>query len=155
MRFVDANIFINWFKGRKADLPENEEVTNSGYILYRIQYGETAVTSSLVKEEVMIWLSRYKRSKMQHFLSSLLSYKSLEIINLTHDDQKIAEKMFGTYNLGYTDCINLALMNRLKVKEIYSTDKGFDGIIGIKRIFSHLPSSKDFKDFLNWAQKNL
>jgi len=62
MNFLDSTIFINWFKATKRDLVK-PEVAGSGFVLYRMEHDEAALTSTLVKDEVALWLSRYKRSR--------------------------------------------------------------------------------------------
>lgn len=155
MRFVDSNIFINWLKGSKKKIQKDKIIQLSGFVLYRIENGEEAITSNLVKEEIAIWLSRYKRSKVSQFLENLTGYVSLRIVEAKYDDQIQAEKILGKVPLGYIDCVNLAIMNRLNVKEIYSTDKGFDDLEDIQRIFETLDKDTDFTEFLKWYDINL
>ncbi|MGB9728160.1 MAG: hypothetical protein ACPLZF_07090, partial [Nitrososphaeria archaeon] len=47
------------------------ETALSGYVLEKINRGYTAYTTSLVKDEILIWLSRYKTSKIMNFIFSL------------------------------------------------------------------------------------
>ena len=72
MKFIDATIFINWISASRKKL--SMEDAASGYILYKVDRGEYAVTTTLVKDEVLIWLSRYRASQMDKFIKSL-SYK--------------------------------------------------------------------------------
>ena len=148
IRFVDSNIFINWLKGSKEKIKTDRITQLSGFVLYRIENGEEAITSNLVKEEVAIWLSRYKRSNLSQFLENLTGYVSLRIVEAEYDDQIQAERILGKVPLGYIDCINLAIMNRLNIKEIYSTDKGFDDIEEIERIFEILEKHSEYTEFL-------
>ncbi len=155
MRFLDATVFINWFKGIKKDLEVNPKVYISGFILYKIEKGESAVTSSIVKDEVAIWLSRYRRSRLSDFLEALPSYTTLKVLKASIEDQIAAERNLGLYPLGYTDCVNLSLMKKLGIKEIYTSDKGFDKVKGVKRVFEELKDDPELETFRKWAKLNL
>jgi len=154
LNFLDSTIFLNWFKATRRDLSK-PEVAASGFILHRIEAGEPALTSSLVKDEVAIWLSRYKRSKLPDFLESLQAYASLAVECPNMEDELEAERHLGSYPLGYLDCINLAIMKRSQVRAIYTSDKGFDRVIGIHRILESLCQEPDFVVFQKWARQNL
>ncbi len=144
MRFVDANIFINWMSaGRKLKLDE----ALSGYILFKISRYERALTTTLVKDEVLIWLSRHRASALAKFLNSVRMMPNLEIVVPTMEDEKFAVENFGKYSLGISDLINLGVMKRLGVNEIYTTDKGFENV-GVKVVFSELKSESEFEEFL-------
>ena len=138
MSFIDSNIFINWIKSSKKKMKDDIISQISGYILYRVENGETAYISNLVKEEVAIWISRYKQSKLSEFLDNLNSYNSLKIIDAIYTDKILTINNLGKIPLGYIDCVNLSIMNRLDIQKIYSTDKGFDKVDGIMRIFDEL-----------------
>ena len=147
-RFLDASIFINWLKTDPKRALHDETALISGYILQKIEFGEPAITIPPVKDEVCIWLSRYRATSLQRFLELLTGYTSLEIINPTLDDQAIAANMFGKYRLGFVDLMSLSVMKRLGLTEIYSSDTGFDSVTEVKRIFSQLKDEEGFKEFL-------
>ncbi len=154
MNFIDSTIFINWFKATKRDLSK-PEVIASGFILNRLESGEPALTSSLVKEEVALWLSRYKRSKLTDFFDSLQAYTTLTIEFPTMEDQREAERHLGSYPLGYLDCVNLAIMSRSHVNVIHTSDRGFDNVSGVRRILEQVFEDPEFTNFKRWAHKNL
>jgi predicted nucleic acid-binding protein len=154
VNFLDSTIFINWFKATKRDLVK-PEVSGSGFVLYRIEHGEAALTSSLVKDEVALWLSRYKRSRLPDFLDAIKAYTSLTIECPTLDDELEAESRLGGYALGYLDCVNLAIMTRAHIDTIYSSDRGFDGVPGVRRLLEDLTKDPKFVSFQKWARENL
>jgi predicted nucleic acid-binding protein len=154
VNFLDSTIFINWFKATKRDLAK-PEVAGSGFVLHRIEHGEVALTSTLVKDEVALWLSRYKRSKLPDFLDAIKSYTSLTIECPTLDDELEAENRLGAFELGYLDCINLALMTRAHVDTIYTSDRGFDSVPGVRRILEDLTEDPKFVSFQKWAREKL
>lgn len=63
--------------------------------------------------------------------------KILEIKNIQITDKNLAEKTISIYkesNLDATDAYLAALMEREKIKEIFSFDHDLDKISGIKRL---------------------
>lgn len=154
MNFLDSTIFINWFKATKSDLVK-PEVSASGFVLHRIEHGEAALTSALVKDEVALWLSRYKRSKLPDFLDAIDSYVSLTIEHPTLDDEVEAENRLGSLELGYLDCVNLAVMKRNHIEMIYTSDRGFDRVPGVRRLLEELTKDPKFASFQKWARENL
>ena len=110
---------------------------NARRILERIQDGEEAATSSLVVAEVSAWLEHRKRNReVNLFLEMVDSYPTLSKWETTFEDELRArefERLFP--RLEFFDRVYIAQMERLKLKEIYSNDRGFDRVPGIKRIF--------------------
>ena len=144
IRFVDAPIFIKRMAAKKKKL--SLEAAVSGYILTKIMKGEKAITTTLVKDEVLIWLSRYKASALPKFIQSLKALVYLEIVSPTLSDQEKACSNYGKYPLGISDLINLAVMRRKNINKIYTTDKGYSSA-GINIIFHELSKEPNFKTF--------
>lgn len=146
-RFLDASIFINWLKTQAKRAAHDPLALTSGYVLHKIESGEPAVTTLTIKDEVCIWLSRYKPSSLPPFVELLAGYTSLELVSPNLEDQLNAVKQGGQYQLGFTDLLTLSVMKRLGLKEIYSSDTGFDSIPDVKRIFEELEREKGYRDF--------
>jgi len=153
MRFVDSTIFIKWGQATIAEAQKDENISLCGYILAKIRDGEEALTSSLVKDEVLIWLSRYKASRLGDFIRSLTALTHLKIVNPTFEDQLESTRTHGQYPLGISDLINLSIMKRLGVREIYSMDKGFDGIPDVKRILEELRIESGYSEFITTLRR--
>jgi len=147
-RFVDANIFINWLRATPSRVAEEETAVLSGYILQRIEDGEEALTTVTVKDEVAIWLSRYRVEALNRFLQLLSGYTSLEIVAPTPEDQIEAGRLMGRHRLGYTDLLTLNTMRRHRIKEIYSSDRGFDTVPDVRRVFQELRGEEGYREFL-------
>jgi len=151
MKFIDATIFINWISASRKKL--SMEDAASGYILYKVDRGEYAVTTTLVKDEVLIWLSRYRASQMDKFIKSLRVLSSLEIITPTMEDEEEAVRGYGRYPLGFSDLVSLSVMKRNNITEVYSADKGFDKVPWVKRIFAEVLEEPEFRRFLRMLEK--
>lgn len=147
-RFLDASIFVNWLKASPENVTADMSAAVSGYILTRIEDGEEALTTITVKDEVAIWLSRYKPASVNKFLELLTGYTTLEIATPTIEDQVEAGKLIGKYPLGYSDLLSLVVMDRYGVQEMYSSDKAFDKIEGKKRVFLELTKEEGYTNFL-------
>jgi len=106
-------------------------------ILERIGSGEEAVTSSLVVAEVCAWFEHHKKRRdVGLFLDSLDSYPSLRKSDTTYSDELRARELERTCpRLEFFDRVYVAQMERLNVTEIYSNDRAFDKVKGIKRVF--------------------
>ena len=151
MRFVDSTIFIKWVTASRRSLSLDEVI--SGYVLYKISRGQPALTTTLVKDEVLIWLSRYRASKLGDFLQALRSLISLKLVTPTQEHEEDAVNMYNKYPLGISDLINLAVMKSFGITEIYSTDRGFDKVPWVRRIYGELIKEDDFKEFLKILEK--
>ena len=108
MIFIDTPIFINWVAVDRDNVSLDDAI--SGYILYKVSKGMNAVSSTLVKDEVLIWLSRYKGSRIGDFLKGLKALIHLEIVSPSLLDEESATREFGKYPLGISDLINVNLM---------------------------------------------
>jgi predicted nucleic acid-binding protein len=131
-RFVDANIFIYAFTGHSLF------GKTAKTILERIENGEDAVTSTLVLCEVSWVLEAMGRQgSIMPTLEKLMSYKNLKVISFNGDDLLVGANNMSTENLDFNDGVNLALMMRLGINEVYSNDqKHFSRVDFLKLIFS-------------------
>jgi predicted nucleic acid-binding protein len=117
-RFVDTNIFIYAMSAH----PRFGEVARG--ILKRIEEGEFAVTSTLVLcETAWVLESMGRQGEIKPALEKILSYGSLEIVDLTCDDLLMGANNMARQGVDFNDGVNLALMMRLGVSEVYSNDR--------------------------------
>ncbi|RLE68538.1 MAG: hypothetical protein DRJ34_02815 [Thermoprotei archaeon] len=147
MIFIDSTIFIKWISVKGKEISLDEAI--SGYILEKISHGFNAITTTLVKDEVLIWLSRYRSSKLKQFIYALKALFSLKIVQPVLDDELKAVIEFGKYPLGISDLINLNVMKRLGINIIASSDRGFDEYPYVKRIYNEFQKEPQFKAFLD------
>lgn len=131
MRFVETNIFLYVITAH----PQFGSVARR--ILDRIDSGEETATSTLVIAEVCAWLEYHKKkNEVSVFLNAIDSYPSLRKTETTYADEQRAKELERSCPcLEFFDRVYLAQMERLKLTEIYSNDRAFDRVKGIKRIF--------------------
>ena len=117
-RFVDTNIFIYTLTAHPRFGKTSKE------ILERIQKGEKAITSTLVLCEVAWVLEAMGRQgDIKSTLEKIMSYRNLEVVDYGQDDLLIGANNMSSENIDFNDGVNLALMMRLGVSEVYSNDQ--------------------------------
>jgi len=131
MRFVDTNIFIYALTGH----PRFGEVAKS--ILERIETGEVAVTSTLVLCEVAWVLEAMGRQgEIKSTLEKILSYDALKIVSFNEDDLLVGASNMLVYKIDFNDGVNVAIMERSGIREVYSNDRRHLGRVNfLKLIF--------------------
>ena len=133
-RFIDSNIFVYVLSAdprfsQKA-LIFLEDAEKGLYDAY---------TSTLIVSQVLAHLERRRRKKALTLFLKYLEESPIVVIETTFTDYLEAKRIANTYNLNFAklwdDLVITAQMKRINVNEIYSNDKDFDEIPGIKRIF--------------------
>jgi predicted nucleic acid-binding protein len=117
-RFIDSNVFIYALTAH----PHFGKTAKN--ILERIEKGEAAITSTLVLCEIAWVLEAMGRQgDIKPTLEKILSYKTLEVVDFNEDDLLMGASNMATENIDFNDGVNLALMMRLGVSEVYSNDQ--------------------------------
>ena len=133
MRFIDSNVFVYHMAG------DPRYGSTATQIIERIEEGEEAATSTLVISQVCGYLKWKKRHDViPSFLGFLRSLPNLVKVDTTFIDFVQAQEIRIKYSLDWKfwdDLIITVQMKRQKISEIYSNDKDFDVIPGIRRIF--------------------
>jgi predicted nucleic acid-binding protein len=146
--FVDSNVFYYHFLQDEVQGPISTE------IIQRIKRGESATTSVIVISELIsLFEFRILQSKkrkdissvereyiIEQFDKSVINFQKLldnlvhlEKVSCTFEDARRAFLLMPQYNLGYNDCVNLSIIEREKIKNIYSFDKDFDRVPWLSR----------------------
>lgn len=130
-RFVDSNVFIYSVTGH----PRFGE--DAKRILKRIDEGEEAVTSTLVLCEVSWVLEAMGRQgDIKSTLEKIFSFRSLEVVGFDADDLLVGASNMEFYGVDFNDGLNVAVMTRIGVSEVYSNDvKHLGKIDFLKLIF--------------------
>jgi len=131
VRFVDANVFIYVLvKSPKKDYEISKR------ILERIENGEETATSLAVIQEVVDWLEYNNRKKeVRSFLTAVNSYLTMNKLLSTWENFLVALDDVDKHKIDFVDALTLQTMLKNKINEIYSNDKDFDRVQGIKRIW--------------------
>jgi len=137
LRFVDASVFVHAFIKPKRELkPHEVEIKNTAKrIVSRINEGEevgiTVVQLSEIANLLESYLSLNDSFRIEEFL---LFAKNVKIFDVTRKDCLNAFGVARENEIGLSDAIAYVIMMNNKVKEIYSFDRDFDKLKGIKRV---------------------
>lgn len=132
-QFIDANVFIRHLT---RDDPRKAQACLE--LFQRAREREvTLTTSESVIAEVVYVLSSRKlynlpREEIRKLLYPLLSLPGLKLTN-----RKMylhALDLYATHPLDFEDALTVAQMKRQKLSQIYSYDRHFDQVAGIKRM---------------------
>jgi len=117
-RFIDTNIFIY----SATDHPKFGKISRN--ILTRLESGEECVTSTLVFCEISWVLQAMgKQSFVKPTLEKILSYKSLSVLPFYSDDLLAGANNMITYGIDFNDGVNVSIMSKSGINEVYSNDK--------------------------------
>lgn len=129
---MDTNVFVYALTAH----PRFGEISKR--ILERIERGEAALTSTLVLCEVAWVLEAMGRQgDIKPTLEKILSYSSLEVVEVGGDDLLMGAYNMSAQGVDFNDGVNVALMMRLGVSEVYSNDNRHLGKLDfLKLVFS-------------------
>jgi predicted nucleic acid-binding protein len=129
MRFVDTNVFVYVITAHPAFGPAARR------ILERIEAGEEALTSTLVLCEVA-WVLEVmgRQGDISPTMEKILSYESLRVVDFGVEDLVMGSVNLTNYRIDFNDGVNLAVMERNGVKEVYSNDERHLGRVDSLRL---------------------
>lgn len=129
-RFVDTNLFIYLITG------DPEFYGTSKKVLERIEKGEKTITSTLVIDELCIFLEIHgKVYEIPEVIASIRSYIHMQIVPFSIDEMAKASNFIQKHKVDWHDALIAVIMKKHGITEIYSNDAHFDRIEGIKRFF--------------------
>lgn len=137
MRFIDASVFVHAYLKPRRDLTSGEVQIkeDARRIVGRLNDGEAALTSSVHLGEIANIMEDYLPMKEALEIERALCIRdTIEIMAVNRPDCFEALAEAEKNQVGLTDALAVVLMRRKDITEIYSFDKDFDGILGIKRV---------------------
>ena len=123
-KFVDANIILRYL----LDDPEADSVER----IFKKQK-EIYVADIVIAEVIWTFTTFYKWRK-DRFIPKIKSFLSPDFIKADKKMLNEALDIFEKYNIDYIDAYLISLMEKRKIKSIYSFDRHFDKIQDIRRI---------------------
>jgi uncharacterized protein len=134
MQFVDTNVFIRYFT---KDNPKKAQ--DCLELFQKAERGEIELTTSeaIIAEVVFILSSKklysLSREEIRNRLYPVFSILS-PALSLTNRQVYLrALDLYALYLIDFEDAIAVAQMERMKIAQLYSYDKGFD------RVFDRMP----------------
>ncbi len=137
MRFIDTNIFLYALIRPKRSLSQNENIikNKSKKILERIDTSERVMTTVVhISEVINILESHSTHDYAVESASSILFHDNVRIESVSKNDYTICIEIAKKYKISINDALAVFFMQNHKIKEIYSFDKHFDNIEGIKKV---------------------
>ena len=137
MRFIDTNIFLYALIKPKRNLSHNEHIikNKSKKILEGIDINEKVMTTVVhISEVINILESNSTYEYAIESANSILLHDNILILSVSKNDYSICIEIAKKYNIGINDALAVFFMQNHQIKEIYSFDKHFDNIDGIKKV---------------------
>ena len=137
MRFIDANVFLYAIIKPRASLsPTDKNIKRLARdIISRIDSNEKALTTVVHISEVLNILESHTTYDYAiDAAERILSNENLVIETVNKYDYNISIQIAKKYKISMNDALAVFLMQSHKLDEIYSFDKHFDNIEGIKRV---------------------
>ena len=137
MKFLDANVFIYaYYKPtRKLTEKQKEMKERSKAIIRRVNEGEAVITTVVHLSEVSNILKRaLSMADLHSLLIGLYSLDNVRIVDTRKEDYLGAIELMSELKIDPNDCLAAEVMRREDIKEIYSFDKGFDDVGGLRRV---------------------
>ncbi|MDG7018238.1 MAG: type II toxin-antitoxin system VapC family toxin [Nitrososphaerota archaeon] len=138
MKFLDANPFIYAFY--KPGNPLTEELKTmkdeAKSIISRINEGEERVLTSVVhvSEVANILKRRMQPAELVELVSGILTNESVQVERVTPEDYLGAVESALDLRVDPNDALAVILMRRHQIRDIYTFDRGFDRVEGIRRL---------------------
>ena len=137
MRFLDANVFLYAYYKPKRELTEKgkQMKEHAKDTITRINEGEEVLTTVVHLSEVSNILKRaLSMEDLYSLLIGLFSMDNVRIVDVTTEDYLGAIELMNELKMDPNDCLAVDVMRREDINEIYTFDRGFDGVAGIIRV---------------------
>ncbi len=129
--FVDANVILRFITGEPTEMAEQART-----LFEAVEGGEMAlaVDEIIVAEVVWVLDSFYEieKRKISQVLQALLIHDGIEMADKTGVLEALT--LFADKNVDFADALVSVHMTKSGVKGIFSFDKHFDRLPGVKRL---------------------
>ncbi|MDR3292432.1 MAG: type II toxin-antitoxin system VapC family toxin [Methanobrevibacter sp.] len=129
MIFLDVNFLISLFYNGHEKQKRAIEIWNN------IKDKELVISNLVITEVITVLNMKLKQDKnelKEVYFNLIENFTILEDINLY--DEAMEKVINYTDRIPFFDCVYIAMMEKLRIKEIISFDKHFDNKKGITRI---------------------
>lgn len=137
MRFLDSSIILHAFlrPRRRIPPPVQRLKDRCKQILKRVEEGEPVVTTIVHLAEIANILEAHTGLQQALcFLSSMFAADNIRIEGVDSRTAALAVSVAQRYGVSYSDAVAYLIMAQRGIKEVYSTDKHFDNLPGVRRI---------------------
>jgi len=137
LRFVDASVFVHaYLKPRRTLSQLEREIRDAAKeIVRRIQKGEKVALTIVQLAEIANILEKYMPPHAALDVEKYLLYAPhVAIYGVDLGMCREALRVAETNYIGFSDAVAYVAMLRSGIREIYSFDRDFDKLSGIKRV---------------------
>jgi predicted nucleic acid-binding protein len=136
MKFVDASVFVHAFIKPKRELkPHEVKIKQAAQkIVKRINEGEKIAISVVNMTEIANLLEAHMSLDEALVIEEFL-IRNAKLVTVNKQQYFEAIKIAKEKRVGLNDALTYVIMLKNKIYEIYSFDKDFDKLEGIKRIY--------------------
>jgi len=137
-RFLDSSIFLHAYLKPKRKLKgtEKEVKEKASAILEKVEKGEHVVTSTIhLSEAVNIVEARLGLERAAEFLENVLTTENIAVEEARRKDYEAALALVSRFKISPNDAVACLVSQRMNIGEIYSSDKHFDNVPFVKRVF--------------------
>jgi len=138
MKFLDANILIYAYYKPRRQLTNREEAmkTSAKKIITDInEGGEEVMTTVVHLSEMANILKQGVSLEMLHeVLLGLLTAGNVHVVGVTREEYFAANELGVELGLDPNDTLAVQVMQLHDVSEVFSFDKGFEGVEGVVRL---------------------
>jgi len=127
--FLDSNIFVN------AKIKDRKYGSSCGMVITDLAEGRlSAATSTLALVEVSNALRKIGLGREVARETSSIYSTGITVSELLNVDVRLTVELFRSSGVGPYDCAHAAIMKRIGLDTILSTDPHFEDIPGINRL---------------------
>lgn len=132
MQFIDANIFVRYLTG-----DDPAKAKRCFTLFQQVKQNEVTITTAeaVIAEVVYVLSSKTYGLTRSDIVARLRPLLTLPGLKLPHRSVFLrALELYVRHTVDFEDCLTAAHMEQQKITEIYSYDKDFDAITGLKRL---------------------
>ena len=137
-RFLDANVFVYAFYKPKRELDARARAgkEEAKGIVRRVSEGSEYVVTTVVhlSEAANVLKHGMPLPELVEFLVALYSAENVEVLGVSAEDYLAAVDLAGELGVDPNDALAVLVMRRTGLEEIYSFDRDFDRVGGIRRL---------------------
>ena len=138
MRFLDSSVFLHAYlkPKRELKLEELEIKRRAKNIIKRIDDQAEEITTTVVhiSEIANIIEAHLGLEESISLIGTLLALPNIQVLDVKREDYKSAAILAMRYKISINDAIAYLKMLENNINEIYSFDKHFQNLPGIKRV---------------------
>lgn len=138
MKFLDANVFIYAFYKPKKELVEREmkKKEEAKKIIQEVNSKNEKVITSVVHLSEIVNILKHGTSleNTSKIISTLIQLENCIVVGVSRDDYQKATGECVKHQMDSNDCLAYEIMRKNKINEIYTFDKHFRNLKGIKTL---------------------